>query len=408
MTETPTMPAYMRREGEFDPDPSLAAIRAGSGVARVRSPFGEGSDAWLVTRVEDVRTMLADPVRFSNEIPRERFRSAADDDMADDMTDEEFEESRAGNLLGYDPPEHSRLRRMLTPAFTVRQMRRLEPRITTIVADHLDAMERTGPPVDLVQEFALPVPSLVICELLGVPYEDRADFQGRSNRLLDFSLRPMERMKLFREMRSYMATLVAREQADPGPAMLGALVRQHRDDLTTDELIGIGNLLLVAGHETTANMLGLGTLALLRHPDQLRLVRERPELVEPAVEELLRWLSIVNSGLTRITTQPVELGGQRIEADELIVASLPAANRDDDLLPDPDVLDVTRGSMGHLAFGHGVHHCLGAPLARTEMRIAFPALLQRFPSLRLADPEAEVPVRTSSFIYGLRSLLVAW
>jgi cytochrome P450 len=287
-------------------------------------------------------------------------------------------------------------------------MRRLEPRIEKIVDDHLDAMERAGAPVDLVQAFALPIPSLVICELLGVPYEDRADFQRRTKRLVDLSLSPRERMVLFREARAYMATLVDQAREDPGEEMLGALVRAHGDELSRDELIGIGNLLLIAGHETTANMLGLGTLALLRHPDQLRMVRDDPESVEGAVEELLRWLTIVSTGSLRITTRPVEIAGQPIPEGELVMVSLPTANRDPELVPDPDVLDVTRGAIGHVAFGHGVHHCLGAPLARAEMRIAYPALLRRFPGLRPAVPDSDVELRRHSSIYGVVSLPVAW
>jgi cytochrome P450 len=245
----------------------------------------------------------------------------------------------------------------------------------------------------------------VICELLGVPYADRTGFQERTSRQLDISVPMQERIRLGRESRAYMATLVAKAQADPGEDMLGMLVREHGADLATGGLIGIASLLLVAGHETTANMLGIGTLALLRHPDQLALVRDRPEMVEPAVEELMRWLSVVPSGPPRVTTTEVEIAGQKIGPGELIVVALPAANRDPELLPAPEKLDVTRGAMGHVAFGHGVHHCLGAPLARMEMRIAFPALLQRFPGLRVSGEPA---FRSFQVVYGLTSLEVAW
>jgi cytochrome P450 len=313
---------------------------------------------------------------------------------------------RAGNLLVFDPPDHTRLRRLLTPEFTVRRMRRLEPRIREIVEEHLDAMERSGPPADLVPDFALPVPSLVICELLGVPYADRSEFQERSSRLLDLSVPAEERIRVGRESRAYMADLVKGAQADPGEDMLGMLVREHGDELSFDELCGIASLLLIAGHETTANMLGLGTLALLRHPEQLALLRDEPERVDAAVEELLRWLSIVHSGTGKITTTDVEIAGQKIPAGEFVMCALPAANRDPELLADPDKLDITRGAMGHLAFGHGIHHCLGAPLARMEMRIAFPALLQRFPGLRTTD--AEPGFRSFNVIYGLTSLPIAW
>ncbi|WP_378788556.1 cytochrome P450 [Nonomuraea fastidiosa] len=306
----------------------------------------------------------------------------------------------------FDPPEHTRLRRMLTPEFTMRRMRRLEPRVRDIVTAHLDAMEAAGPPADLVTSFALPIPSLVICELLGVPYEDRADFQRRSGTMLDLS-QPVERRAAAQlESRAYMSELVGRALKDPGDDLLGMLVREHGDDLSADELVGIGSLLLLAGHETTSNMLGLGTLALLRHPDQLGLLRKEPERWGAAVEELLRWLSIVHSGTIKVTTTEVEVSGVRIPEGELVVCALPAANRDPAFVPDPERLDISRGEMGHVAFGHGVHHCLGAPLARMEMTIAFPALFERFPGLREEGPPAEF--RSFNVVYGLTSLPVAW
>ncbi|SFN88440.1 Cytochrome P450 [Saccharopolyspora antimicrobica] len=287
----------------------------------------------------------------------------------------------AGNLLGLDAPEHTRLRRMLTSEFTVRRMRRLQPRITEIVEERLDAMAAAGPPADLVADFALPIPSL-ICELLGVPYTDRAEFQERTGRQLDLSLPEEEQAELIRESRACMAGLVARAQAQPGEDMLGMLVREHGDELTTDELVGIAELLLAAGHETTSNMLGLGTLALLRHPGQLALVRDDPAAVAPAVEELLRYLSIVTAGVTRTALCDVEIDGVPIPAGSTVAVVLATANRDPRSVDDGERLDVTRTAAGHVAFGHGLHHCLGAPLARMEMQIAFPALLRRVPGSR--------------------------
>jgi cytochrome P450 len=287
-------------------------------------------------------------------------------------------------------------------------MKRLEPRVVEIVDAQLDAMESTGQPADLVSSFALPIPSLVICELLGVPYEDREDFQQRSTRQLDLSLPISERLELVRRGRAYMATLVERSRRNPGEDILGMLVRDHGHELTDDELIGVASLLLLAGHETTSNMLGLGTLALLRHSDQLAAVRDDPDAVGPAVEELLRWLSIVQSAIPRITTTDVEIAGVGIPAGQLVFVSLPSGNRDQEFIDSAEVLDIRRGAPGHLAFGHGVHHCLGAPLARMEMRIAFPALLQRFPTLALAEDFDDVQFRSFHFIYGLKSLAVKW
>jgi cytochrome P450 len=402
VTEAPVAPTYLRRHGEFDPDPSTVALREQTGIARVSTPFG--FEAWLVTRHAHVREVLSDSKRFSIVMPPDFSRRIADEEMSD----EDVFRERAGDLLSHDPPEHTRLRRMLAPAFTMRQVRRLQPWIERIVEDHLDRMERAGPPADLVQAFALPIPSLVICELLGVPYEDRADFQRLASRPLDLSLPPNERTASFRQVRTYMAGLAARARTEPGEGMLRTLAREHGHELTTDELAAIGHLMLLAGYETTANMLALGTLALLRHPDQLRVMRDRPEHVDAGVEELLRWLSIVNTATTRIATEPVEIAGQRIEAGEMVLASLPAANRDPALVPDPDILDLTTGEIGHVAFGHGVHHCLGAPLARAELRTALPALLRRFPRLRLADPQAEVRLRPFGFIHGATCLPVTW
>ncbi|WP_243793744.1 cytochrome P450 [Saccharopolyspora gloriosae] len=392
---SPQLPLHMRRNG-FDPVPDVAQVRASSGILRFTTPFG--ADAWLVTRHADVRAMLGDAASFSNAEHRPDFG----------LPPEEAAELNRGNLLSYDPPEHTRLRRMLTPEFTVRRMRRLQPRIEEIVEDHLDAMERAGAPRDLLADFAFPVPSLVICELLGVPYEDRAEFQERTGKALDTSLPGPERAQNNIDQRAYMRELVERAQADPGEDMLGMLVREHGDALEAPDLTGIASLLLVAGHETTASMLGLGTLALLRHPDQLALVRDDPERVAPAVEELMRWLSIVHSGAPRVTTTDVEIAGQLVPAGSTVVFALPSANRDDDLVDDPDTFDITRKQINHLGFGHGVHHCVGAPLARMEMCTAFPALLRRFPNLRTVTPDDEIEFRSYHFVYNLKKLDVAW
>ncbi len=401
MTHAPSLPPVHMRRNAFDPTPELGELREREGVREIVNAFG--MPVVLVARHEDVKRVLSDHEHFSNARPPGFVVPGAPV-----MPDEEQASARAGNLLGLDPPEHQRLRRMLAPEFTIRRIKRLESRITQIVDEHLDAMAAAGAPADLVEHFALPIPSLVICELLGVPYEDRAGFQARSARQLDLSLPVEERFALQRQGRNYMHSLVRRARTDPGEDILGMLVRDHGRELTDDELVGIAGLLLLAGHETTSNMLGLGTLALLRHPDQLAAVRDEPAAVGPAIEELLRWLSIVQTAIPRITTTDVEVAGMTIPAGRLVFASLPAANRDPHFTHAPDVLDVHRGAPGHLAFGHGVHHCLGAPLARMEMRIAWPALLQRFPRLALAEEFDDVAFRSFHFIYGLRSLAVSW
>jgi cytochrome P450 len=390
----------MRRDA-FDPAPELGELRADAGVGTVINAFG--MQVFIVTRHDDVKAMLADHEHFSNARPPGFVVPGAPDIPA-----AEQESQRAGNLLGMDPPEHQRLRRMLTPEFTIRRIMRLEPRITQIVDEHLDAMAAGGSPADLVEAFALPIPSLVICELLGVPYADREGFQRRANKQLDLALPIPERLDLVRESREYMLDLVRRARLAPGEDIIGMLVREHADELTDDELVGVASLLLLAGHETTSNMLGLGTLALLRHPDQLAAVRDEPDAIGPAVEELLRWLSIVHTSIPRITTADVEVAGVPIPAGQLVFASLPAGNRDPEFIDKPEAFDIRRGAPGHLAFGHGVHHCLGAPLARMEMRIAWPALFRRFPDLALAEDFDHVAFREFHFIYGLRSLQVTW
>ena len=399
MTEATELPPLHMRRDAFSPTAELREIRETEGVREFTNAFG--MQVFLVTRHEDIKAVLSDHERFSNERPPGFAVQGVPQ-----STEEEQATARAGNLLGLDPPDHSRLRRMLTPEFTIRRIKRLEPRIVEIVDAQLDAMESA--PVDLVENFALPIPSLVICELLGVPYDDREDFQRRSVRQLDFSVPIPERLELQRQGRAYMATLVARARRQPGEDILGMLVRDHGDELTDDELIGVAGLLLLAGHETTSNMLGLGTLALLRHPEQLAVVRDDPDAVGPAVEELLRWLSIVQTAIPRIATTDVEVAGVKIPAGNLVFPSMPSGNRDNDFIDSPDVLDIHRGAPGHLAFGHGVHHCLGAPLARMEMRIAFPALLRRFPNLALAEDFTDVAFRSWNFIYGLKSLEVSW
>ena len=401
-TGMPT-PPHMRRDG-FGPGPEIVAARESGTMPRYTTPLG--IEALLVTRYADVREVLGDATRFSSETTMPL-------PLADDMEMPESER-RAGSLLTTDPPEHDRLRRLLTGEFTVKRIKRLAPRITEIVDEHLDAMAAAGPPADLVSAFALPVPSLVICELLGVPYDDRAEFQGRAARQLDVSRPLEERGRAAIESRRYMGELVDRARREPGQDMIGMLIREHGDELTRAELTGIASLLLIAGHETTANMLGLGTLALLRHPEQLAAVREDENAVDPAVEELLRFLSVVHSGVPRRATCDTEVGGEPVAAGTVLVLSLPAADRDPAVLPegdatgDAEALDIARRAAPHLAFGHGVHHCLGAPLARMEMRIAFPALLRRFPTLALAVGDDEVEFRSATVVHGLRALPVTW
>ena len=382
-----TVPLEMTRD-RFDPSPDLRALAAQPGLPRITSLFGP---ARLAVRHEDVRAVYGNSVEFSNGA-QNRLEGS----------------ENVGFLLGYDPPAHTRLRRMLTPEFTLRRMRAIRPRIEEIVEEALSAMAAAGPGVDLVAEFALPVPSLVICELLGVPYEDRDTFQSLTSRQLDFAVPLEERTAAGEEMGQYLAGLVRRHLDAPGEDLIGALIRLHGDDLSFEELVGLASMLLIAGHETTSNMLGLGSLLLLENPAQLALMRDDPEVVEGGVEELLRYLSVVHFGLPREVVTEISVGGDVLSPGELVLCLIILANRDPALVPDADRLDVTRKPMPHIAFGHGIHHCVGAPLARLEMGIAFPALLRRFPTLRLAVPAAEIAFRTTSPVYGVTALPVAW
>jgi cytochrome P450 len=398
-------PELVERARPFDPPTALEEMRASAPVQRVR--LLDGTGIWMVTGFAEARVVLSDP-RFSadrlrgiaarTDIPEETRRRLLDD------------RARAGSFLVMDPPEHTRYRRLLTGQFTVRRMRELTPRVEQIVTDHLDAMLAGGDSADLVSAFALPVPSLVICELLGVPYADRAQFQQRSAALLRLDTKIEDVLRVRDELRDFMLRLVHDKRRAPQDDLLSGLIEQHGDDepLTDDELVGISLLLLIAGHETTANMIGLGLFALLEHPDQLETLRARPELIPGAVEELLRHLSIVSIGVTRITTEPVRLGEVWIPAEETVMLSLPATNRDPAYWSEGASLDVTRERSPHLAFGHGVHQCLGQQLARVEMAVAFTHLLRRLPNVRLAVPAAAVPLRTDMAIYGVHALPITW
>jgi cytochrome P450 len=389
-TDFPLM--QFMREG-MDPVAELGRIREENPVFPLKVPGG--STVWLVTRYEDARAVLGDHTRFSN-------------DFGNVMATGGTQQEDPGGLGFRDPPEHTRLRRLLTPEFTVRRLRRLEERIEAIVAEHLDAMEKAGPPVDLVESFALPIPSLVVCELLGVPYGDRSDFLRLSKDRFDFSAGPEASLQAINDSMAYLTELVKRERDNPRDGLLGMLLREHGDEVGDRELASLADGLLTGGHDTSTSMLALGTLWLLRNPEQLARVRDEEGRVVAVVEELLRYLTVVQMAFPRFARHDLVLAGQPIAAGEMVVCSLSAANRDPALGQDMDTVLPDREVAGHLAFGHGIHRCIGAPLARMEMRIAYPALLRRFPGLRLAVPYEEIPFRGISIVYGVDSLPVAW
>ncbi|GAB2948325.1 cytochrome P450 [Micromonospora polyrhachis] len=399
MTSTVPIPQGipLQRVQPFDPPTDLTALRDERPVSRMIYP--DGHEGWLVTGYDAARAVLAD-VRFSSR--RELIRSP----ISLDVPPQRLEPAPPGAMIVTDPPEHTRYRRLLMGQFTVRRMNQLTPRIQQITDDHLAAMRKEGPPADLVRSFALPIPSLVICELLGVPYETRDEFQRESAVLFDLHIKAEQRQAAATKLERFLQDLVEHKRAEPGDDLLGGLVTGS--DLTDEELTNIGLLLLIAGHETTANMLALGTFALLQHPEQMAALRSEPELAVNAVEELLRYLSIIHIGPMRAATEDVEIEGELIRAGESVTVSVPGANWDSARFPEPEQLDITRRATGHLSFGHGVHQCLGQQLARVEMRIAYPALLREFPTLGLAVPAREVPLRTDMAIYGVHRLPVTW
>ncbi|WP_229401649.1 cytochrome P450 [Micromonospora okii] len=372
-------------------------------VTRVRLPTG--NRAWLVTRHADVRHLLRHP-GFSADLERPGFPLLR-------PLSPLSEEDRQGGFIRMDGDAHARLRRMLTAEFMIKSVRRIEPLIERTVDAALDDLAAAGPPADLVEAFALPVPSMVICHLLGVPYAEHAFFQARSRTLLDRTAPPQRVRAEVRQLRAYVRDLVERRQAaadDDADDLISRLVRDRvrTGQLGVDELVGMALLLLVAGHETTANMIGLSTLLLLREPGRLDALREEPERAPALVEELLRYLSVVRTGLPRVATEDVEIGGRLIRAGEGVIAVLSLANRDPEVFATPDEFDPYQQAHQHLSFGFGVHQCIGQPLARAELRIALVALARRFPGLRTAATPERVPTRDTSVVFGLDSLPVTW
>ncbi|MFI9402755.1 cytochrome P450 [Nocardia sp. NPDC052316] len=389
-----------RDASPFDPPSEISRLRETNPVCPLIFP--DGHQGWFVTGYDAVRQLMAD-TRFSSRqdlgimhVPYETPGMPAATEPSPQIP---------GLFVAMDPPDHTRLRRMLTGTFTVRRMKQLEEHIIEIAEQQLARMATLSPPVDLVKEFALPLPSLVICEMLGVPYADRETFQVNSAKFLVKDQSLDEKMAAYGAMMGYLAELVTAKRAEPGDDLLSDLARN--DELTIEELTGIAFLLLLAGHETTANMVALGTFALLEHPDQLAELRADPELVPDAVEELLRYLSIADI-FYRYATEDIELGGETIRAGSTVVVSLLAANHDPRRFDNPDALDIRRKARGHLSFGHGIHTCLGQQLARIEMRAGFAGLLRHFPTLALAIPADEVKLRTDMNIYGVHELPVTW
>lgn len=388
MTEALPIPLLLSRDG-LDPIAELAQRRATEPVAKLELPFG--IVAWLVSGYDEAKQVLGDATTFSNDIGN--------------LTNETEEDP--GGLGMTDPPYHTKLRRLLTPEFTMRKLQRLRPRIEQIVESQLDAIEAAGPGADLVDLFAMPIPSLVICELLGVPYEDREEFQALST--ARFEMGEDSPLDVIGTSLDYLQTLVVRERATPGDGLLGQLITDHGDELTDRELAGLADGILTGGHETTAASLSLGALALMQSPDYFRdLAGADEQTVHLAVEELLRYLTVVQVAFPRFSRTAVQIGEVEIPAGQMVLVSLSGADRDPVLGDGLDRFEPTRPVTSHLGFGYGIHRCVGAELARIELRIAFPALARRFPTLRPALPMSELAFRNTSIVYSVEKLPVRW
>ncbi|WP_433303628.1 cytochrome P450 [Actinoplanes sp. CA-030573] len=379
------------RDG-LDPVGRVGELRERSPVSRLPVPLG--IRAWLVTGYEPVRAVLGSTDGFSNDFGpfAERVGLTA--------------AREPGGLGMTDPPMHTRLRRLIMPEFTMHRLARLQPRIEAIVADRLDAMAALDGPADLLQEFALPVPALTICELLGVPYADRALVQRFSAARFDLGDGAYAPLDAINESRAYLRDLVADQRRNPGDGLLGSLIRDHGDELDDQELAGLADGVLTGGLETSASMLALGALVLMTRPELAGPLRAG-EPADALVEELLRYLTVVQVAFPRFAVRDMEVAGVPIKAGDILMCSLSAADRDEVLGPGMDRIDAARSAgRSHLAFGHGLHRCVGAELARMELRTAYPALVRRFPRMRPAVDPASLPTRRASIVFGLDALPV--
>lgn len=399
--EHPDYPMPRAAGCPFDPPPALLTLQEQKPLARVR--IWDGTSPWLVTRYDHMRALLGD-ARLSADTanPGYPYRNAA---------------GRAGDqirrtFLTMDDPEHARLRRMVTAPFAIKNVEALRPSVQTIVDGLIDRLLDGPRPVDLVEAFATPVPSLVICELLGVPYDDHDFFQRNTRVIVRRTSTPEEVVTAQSALVDYLDDLLGDKQARPGEDLLSTLAGQRVDagQMTRHEAAQMGVLLLSAGHETTANMIALGTVALLRHPDQLALLRDTddPKVVAAAVEELLRYLTIAHSGRRRVALEDIEIDGEVIRAGDGVILAGEAANRDPRVFPDPDRLDVTRDARQHVAFGFGVHQCLGQPLARVELQVVYSTLYSRIPTLELAVDADRLDYKHDGLVYGVYELPVTW
>jgi cytochrome P450 len=406
MTTAPLPPLPTRPPSgcPFDPPEGLDRLRTEEPLSKVA--LDDGTWAWLATRYADVRAILGD-ARFSSDTNTPGYPVSG-------MTGGGPRPGATRGFIRMDPPEHTRLRRMVTRDFMVKRVEELRPtlqKLTDELCDALERVDRSEHPVDLVKALALPLPSLAISLLLGVPYEDHETFQRLTGALLSREISEEDRGAARAELLEYIDRLVESKKSEPGDDILSRLVTERYDkgELTHEDLVAFAVLLLVAGHETTANMIGLSALTLMLDRDTAGRLREDPALIRGAVEELLRFHSIIRNGPRRAALEDVEVGGQLIRKGEGVIVAVPSANRDEDVFPDAGRLDIRRpNAQHHVAFGYGIHQCLGQALARAELQVVITTLLRRFPTMRPAVPLEEIRFRTDMVIYGCHALPVTW
>jgi cytochrome P450 len=400
----------------FDPAPAMRARQQEGPLSRVK--LWDGSTPWVVTGHAAHRALLSDH-RISVDHSRPgmpRTTQGGRDTMTPEETQQLMDMLKDTSIPGMsfilkDDPEHARLRRMVTAKFAIRRIESMRPAVRQIVDDCLDKLGAGPNPADLVEAFALPVPSLAICALLGVPYAEHDFFQRNSRIIITRTSSTVQRLEAQIRLGEYLGGLIDERLTAPADDLLSMLAeRVSTGELPRTEAVSIAVLMLFAGHETTANMISLGTLALLRHPEQLAELRDTddPKLVASAVEELLRYLTITHGGMMRVAVEDIEIDGQTIRAGEGVLVVNETANRDPAVFADPDRLDIHRDARQQVSFGFGPHACVGQPLARMELQVAYPALLRRLPTLRLAADLDQIPFKNDGFVYGVYELPVTW
>jgi len=390
-------PLPMTRTCPFDLPPEYKQLRVENPISRVRTPRGDV--AWLVTRHKDIRAVLTDK-RFSSNPLAAGYPSYLAGDVA----------PPPGFFMQMDAPVHARLRSLVIDEFKGSYVETLRPKMQAIVDKMIDHMLTLPQPVDFVSVMALPTASLIICELLGVPYEDSRFIQSRTDTVLDRSRSAEESQAAAIELMMYFDRIVTEKENSPTDDLLGRLVANpaNRDRASHQEMVGIAALLLLGGYDTMAQVMGLGTLTLMQHPDQLQQLQQDPGLLETLVDELVRYWSVNHAGLPRAATEDMEIGGQLIKAGEGVLVMLNSGNRDETVYQNGEAFDIRRQCPSHVGFGHGLHKCIGAAFARLELKIAFGTLFKRIPDLQLACNVDALSFRHEMVLYGLKSMPVTW